>query len=318
MKIKQIAILGGTGFVGRELSASLVQHGYRVRILTRHPHRHKELASREIALAEADVHDAAQLRTGLQGVDAVVNLVGIRNERASNGSGFQHVHVELPRTLVAACTSLGIGRVLHMSALKAGDPSAKSHYLRTKGEGEAVIHAARESGLSVTTFRPSVIFGPGDSFINQFAFLLRMFPVLPLPCSEALLAPIYVRDVVTVLLSALSDSTSDDKCYDLCGPTIYTLQELVEYIARVLNVQRIVYPLSPALSQWQARVLGKIPGKPLSLDNYWSLQIASTCPEDYVLPFGIQAMPLEAVVPFYLGNQNQRARYQQFRAQVRY
>ncbi|CAK0748688.1 Epimerase [Gammaproteobacteria bacterium] len=316
MKVKKVCILGGTGFVGRRLALSLSLDGYRVRVLSRHPQRHRDLESRDVEVLEANVHDEAQLRDQFVGVDAVINLVGILNERGVDGRGFRRVHVDLPRTVVAACKAAGVGRLLHMSALKAGDPAAMSHYLRTKGEGEDLVHAAAGDDLAVTSFRPSVIFGQNDGFLNRFASLLRIAPIMPLACSESRFAPIYVGDVVAAFCAALKDPTSHGGRYDLCGPKIYTLRQIVDYAAKLLRLPRLVIPLSATLSRLQAQVLEQLPGKLLSMDNYLSLQLDSTCTLDHKLPFAISPTPLEAIAPYYIGNRSQRSRYDQLRSQA--
>jgi len=314
MKIKQVGILGGTGFVGRYLASALVRRGQRVRVLSRHPQRHRDLVSREVAVLETDIHNPQQLRERLQGVDAVFNLVGIHNE--SGSSGFVRAHVEVPKSLVSACSDLGIGRILHMSALHAGDVGVKSNYMRTKGEGEALAHEANSQGIAVSSFQPSVIFGHKDSFLNRFATLLRLSPVLPLACPNAKMAPIYIEDVVNAMVSALENPSSHGQRYPLCGPKVYTLLEIVEYIAQVLSLSRIILPLSSGLSRLEGEIMEWIPGKPFSVDNYLSLQVDSTCAPGVRLPFGIQATPLEVIAPYALGKQPLRNRYPTFREQA--
>jgi len=317
MKIEKIAIVGGTGFVGRHLARGLAAHGCQLRILSRYPHRHRDLVTREIDVRAADVNDDGQLRTHFTGMDAVVYLPGILNESGSDGrNSFRHVHVELPRQVAAACQAVGVPRLLHMSALHAGDPEAQSYYLRTKGVGEDAIHSAASDTLAVTSFRPSVIFGPGNNFLNQFAGLLRIAPIFPLPCSDAKLSPIYIGDVTQVFIQALDDPDSFGQRYNLCGPRVYTLRAIIEYIVRLLELKRIILPLEPKYAQLHAKIMEKIPGKPFSMDNYLSLQTASICPAEYVFPFGITPTPMEAIAPYYIGNQGQRRRYTQFRVQA--
>ena len=314
MKIKNVCILGGTGFVGQQLVASLKAKGYQPRVLTRHVHRHRPLWLAGAELLETDIFDEWQLRERFAGMDAVINLVGILNERGHDGSGFQHAHVDLPRTVAAACKRQGIQRLLHMSALRAGDPHASSHYLRTKGEGEEVAHSA--DGLVVTSFRPSVIFGPKDSFLNKFATLLRLFPVLPLACPTARFAPVYVGDVVKAFVTALEDPASHGQRYNLCGPDSYSLRQLVEYTARLIGVRPRIIPLDDRWSQRQAKLFERIPGKPLSWDNYLSLQLDSVCPFGSEFPFGIQPTPVDAIAPRYLKSQGYLDRYTDFRARA--
>jgi NADH dehydrogenase len=311
-----ICLLGGTGFVGHHLAALLSEHRYAVRIPTRRSERHRELRVLPgVEVLPADVHDPDDLRRVLRGCAAVVNLVGILNE--GRRGDFQRVHVELPAKVVQACTDVGVRRLVHMSALNAGSPTGRSRYLKTKGEGEALVHAAR--GLHVTSFRPSVIFGPDDHFFNRFGRLLKWSPfVMPLPCANARFAPVFVGNVAEAMMTALQDDHTVGRHYDLCGPRVYTLKTLVRYIAGVLNLHRRVIDLGDALSRLQARIGGLIPGKPFSYDNYLSMQTDAVCGGSFPEIFGIAPTAVEAVVPLYLGKQNQRQRLADARVQARH
>src|SRR5512147_1393144 len=167
MEITTVAVLGGAGFIGRHVCEALAADGYRVRVAARDRERAKEqlILLPTVEVAAVGVHDPAQLSAFVRGADAVINLVGVLHD-ARGERGFQTAHVELARKVVAACRENGIRRLLHMSALAAAAPSA---YLRSKGEAEAIV---RDSGLGWTLFRPSVVFGRDDSFLNLFARLL--------------------------------------------------------------------------------------------------------------------------------------------------
>ena len=310
-----ICIIGGSGFVGHHLAAKLSVAGWQLRIPTRRPERHRDLGVLpDVQLIEADIHDAKTLRDLFSGCTAVINLVGILNEKGHKGRGFRHAHVELTEKLLAACSTQGVPRLLHMSALNADAREAKSHYLRTKGEAENLVHAAATQGLHVTSFRPSVIFGPGDSFFNRFGALLKSIPLaFPLACPEALFAPVYVGDVAAAFVTALATPATVGQRYVLCGPTRYTLRQLVEYTARTLGLHRHIIGLSPALSSLQSRVFEYVPGKPFSRDNYWSLQKHSVCNAPFPAVFGITPSSIEAIVPSYLANHTQRSQYDEFR-----
>jgi NADH dehydrogenase len=302
MKTMRIAVLGGTGFVGHSLCARLAEAGHDVRILTRRRERHRDLLVLPTAqVVEADVHNPAVLRRELQGQDAVVNLVGILNEPGRAGQGFERAHVELPAMVVQACREAAVPRLLHMSALPAS-PTGPSDYLRSKGRGEQLVHVAGSGALHVTSFRPSVIFGPRDSFTNRFAALLRRVPwVFPLACPDALLQPVYVEDVVHALVAALDRHETFGQRYNLCGPQAYRLQEIVAYLARVTGLRRRILPLGRGLSYLQAALLQFAPGKPFTPDNYRSLSVASTCPAGFPPVFGITPARFEDIVPGYLG-----------------
>jgi len=317
---RHICILGGTGFVGQHLINHLVREGHSIRVLARRREEHRELlVMPTVEVFDADVHDESILNRFFADQDAVINLVGILNERHDNGKGFYHAHVELADKVIRACRKQGIQRLLHMSALNADPATGSSYYLRSKGEAEHRVHAAPE--LNVTSFRPSVIFGPEDSFINRFASLLKLTPwVFPLACPDARFAPVYVGDVASAFTRSLNDPTTYGQRYNLCGPHEYTLRQIVGRIADTLGIKRRIIPLGRISSALQANLLEYAPGKPFSRDNYRSLQMDSTCPEgDRVLRevFGIEPAALEAVMPQYLLHKTYRDRYQIFRGMAR-
>lgn len=299
MSLRKICILGGTGFIGRSIVLRLVDAGHEVRVITRNRERHRDLlVLPTLQLIEADVHNRAVLVRELRGVDTVINLVGILNERGHRGRGFERAHVELPRKVVDACIQVGVKRLLHMCALNAS-LDAPSLYLRTKARGEDLVHQA--PGLEVTSFRPSVIFGPRDSFTNRFAHLLRLSPMIfPLACPEARFQPIYVEDVARAYVWSLDHRQSMGQRYDLCGPAVYTLYEVVSYIAQLIGVRRKIIRLNNTVSWLQAATLEYFPGKPFSLDNFRSLQRDAVCTQAFPSAFGFSPTRMESVVPTYL------------------
>jgi NADH dehydrogenase len=308
MEITTVCVLGGSGFIGRHVCHALAAAGYRIRVATHDRERAKEqlILLPTVDVAVANIHDPAQLEAFVRGADAVINLVGVLHDGRGNRS-FQSAHVELARKVVAACRSRGIGRLLHMSAL-ASARDAPSRYLRTKGEAEAIV---RESGLAWTLYRPSVVFGPGDSFLNLFATLLRFSPVVALACPGARFQPVFVEDVAAAFVKGLADLGSFGKSYDLCGPRVYTLRELVEYVGKVTGRRRPVVGLNNALSYCQALAMELLPVKLMTRDNYYSMKVDNVCGCGF--PFGIAPAALEAVAPSYLGRRTPRARYQEFR-----
>ncbi|OOZ38423.1 epimerase [Solemya pervernicosa gill symbiont] len=314
MKPSTICIVGGTGFVGSHLAARLAASGYQLRLLTRHPQRHRDLSLLPgVSLHQADVFDDAALAEHFEGCDAVISLVGILNEKGRDGSGFRRAHVELPRKIVEVCRKVGIKRLIHMSALNAATISP-SFYLRTKGEGEKVIIAAGRNGMAVTRICPSVIFGPDDSFLNRFTALLRLSPIaFPLACAEARFAPVYVGDVVEAFAVCLDDPTTIGERYELCGPESYTLKELVEYAAESAGLKRLIIGLPDALSKLQASILEWLPGKPFSRDNYNSLQIDSICKQDGLAALGVSPTRLKSFRPGANYQKSDRARYDDHR-----
>lgn len=308
----RILILGGSGFVGRHIVARLVARGDLVVVPTRRRERARHLIMLPtVDVVQADIHDPAALARLAAGCDAVINLVGCLQSAngAPYGPDFAAAHVELPKKIVAACLAAKVPRLVHMSALKTA-ADAPSQYLRSKADGEAAIVAARAQ-LASTILRPSVVFGPEDRFLNLFAELQRFLPVVFLGCPDARFQPVYVGDVAEAFVRCLDEGESHGKAYDLVGPTVYTLRELVEYAGRVSGHPRPIVGLGERFSYLQAWFMEYAPGKLMSRDNYHSMKLANV--SDAKLPFGIQATPLEAVAPIYLKGMSPRSRYSEFR-----
>jgi NADH dehydrogenase len=315
-RIQQVCILGGGGFVGRTLVQQLADSGRQVTVLSRRPERRRHLLTTPgVKLVKANVHQPAELEKYFAGMDAVINLIGILNE--FRYQRFRDVHVKLPGDIMRACWKAGVPRLMHMSALNADAGTGMSEYLRTKGEAEQLLHVDSGDDLQVTRFRPSVIFGPHDQFFNRFAALLKFSPgIFLLAAGKAKLSPVYVGDVARAFVRTLEDKSSYDQRYDLCGPREYTLEELVNYTAKLVGLNRQVISLGNRLSMLQAFFLGMAPGKPFTLDNYHSLQTTGGCKNDGLSRLGIHKTPLEAVVPSYLCHRHERARYDGFRRQA--
>ena len=309
MNPKTVCILGGTGFVGGHILNRLEAAGHSARVLTRSLRHAAHLAVFPgVEVIEAEVFEPLQLKRHFAGCDAVVNLVGILHEQWPGA--FKAVHADLPRKLAEACAAAGVPRLLHMSALHA-DPAAPSAYLRSKGEGQAaVLEPGR--GVNATVFRPSVIFGPGDSFLNLFARLLKLAPLLPLGSPEAKFQPVYVHDVAQAFVASLENAASYGQAYDLCGPKTYTLRQLVELAGRLTGHPRRIVGLGPRLSYLQAWAMEWKPGKKiLTRDNVLSMRVDSVCACEFPALFGIKPSSLEAVAPAYLSEID---RLREFRA----
>ncbi|MBS4098047.1 MAG: complex I NDUFA9 subunit family protein [Sulfuricella sp.] len=299
MEIRSVCILGGSGFVGSHLVNQLYKEGYALRVLTRNAHKCRDLGVMpEVEVHEANIHDPAHLAHEFAGMDAVVNLVGILHER--NRGDFERAHVELPRKVVAACRAAGVKRLLHMSALGAS-PEGLSNYQKSKGRGETLVREADGPDLRVTIFRPSVIFGCGDSFLNLFGKLLQWAPIFPLGSPNARLQPVSVVDVARAYAVSLANPATDGQTYELCGPRVYTLQQLVEHVRTVLGYRRLVVPLGDLASYLQAWAMEFAPVKMLTRDNYYSLQSDNVCACPFPAIFGFAPMPLEVEAPFCLG-----------------
>jgi len=297
MSKSKVTLLGGTGFVGTQLSCRLAALFDEVVLLSRHSQRSRSLRILpNVHVTEVDVHDSKALKNALSDSDCVINLVGVLNSMGkSSNNSFHGAHAELTKNVVDACESLGIQRYLHMSSLNADAKNGSSEYLRTKGEAEEIVKGSKT--LSWTIFQPSVIFGEQDSFFNRFAGLLNSLPVFPLACPDSRMAPVYVGDVVDAMVASLNDSTLQKKQIKLCGPKDYSLQELVEFTAATAGLNRKIIRLPDGLAKLQARIMEWDPGKPFSTDNYLSLQTDSVCGDGCQL----QSTSIDAIVPTYIG-----------------
>jgi len=295
-----VCVLGGTGFVGTELVTRLARDGHWVRVPTRTMGNNDPLRVLDtVRLIRADVHDPRILARLFSGVDVVVNLIGILNQHGR--STLKSVHVDLAGKVVAAARTAGVKRLLHMSSVGADAKAAPSKYLRTKGEAEARVRASA-APLGWTIFRPSVIFGDGDSLTNRFARLLRLSGgFLPLARARARFAPVSVEDVAEAFRRAAYNRATIGQTYELCGPQVLTLEEVVRITAEVAGLRCSIVRLPDFVSFVQATVMNLLPGKPFSLDNYRSLKIDAVCSEDGCARLGIKPQPMLAVLPTYLG-----------------
>lgn len=305
----RILVVGGTGFIGRHLVAKLVADGHVVIIPTRrYVHGRDLLPLPTVILVEANVHEDGALNRLVQGCDAVINLVGILHGRRGQpyGPDFKRAHVDLPARLAQACVRHGVRQFLHVSALGA-HAQAPSGYLRSKAAGEQAILDAYEqrngtqghSGYAI--FRPSVVFGPDDQFMNLFARLAHMLPVIFLAGAHSRLQPVYVGDVVKALVSVTYADHAPNRSYALVGPQVYTLAQLVSLAARWSGSPRWVVPVPNALGYAQALLLECLPGEPLmSRDNLDSLKVDNVSNEPLPPELGVIPTPLEAVAPRYL------------------
>ena len=309
MRIDKVCMIGGSGFVGSAIADQLAAAGKQVLVLTRsRPKAMPLTVLPTIEIAVADVHDAAALARAFEGMDAVVNLCGILHETPRQS--FEACHVELPRKVAEAARARGVRHLLHMSALGAS-PEGPSEYLRSKGRGEAALREAAGT-LPFTIFRPSIVFGEGDRFLNLFALLSRM-PVLPLAGAEARFQPVWVEDVARCFVAALGDPGTFGQTYELAGPRVYTLAELVRLAAETAGRKARIVPLPGPLAALQAFTFEHLPGKLMTRDNLRSMSVDNVSASDFPAIFGFRPSPLEAVVPSYLAPTGARARYSRYR-----
>ena len=309
----RVCLLGGTGFVGSRLAARLLRDGHSVTVLSRDPERHKGLRVMPgVAIERCDVYAEAALADQLRGHDVVINLVGILNERGFAGRGFRRAHTQLTATAIDAARAAGVRRFLQVSSLGAAE-DAPSHYLRSKGAAERRVRE-RAGSMEWTIYRPSVIFGPGDSFLNRFAALLAALPgVFPLAMPDAKLQPVHVDDVVEALRRGVDGSAPSGATLDLGGPRVVTLREVVRFVAACTGRRRLILGLPRSVSRLQALLMDFVPGRPFSSDNYRSLTIDSVCAEDGFTRLGLRPRSMEGAAPAFLGARESNARRSRWR-----
>lgn len=310
MLSRTICLLGGTGFVGHHLASRLTRAGYYVVVPSRNRERQRSLqVLPKVDVLDANIHDEETLDALFVGCHAVINLVGILNE--NKRGDFNRAHVELVEKITNACRRSGVTRLLHMSALNADAEQGSSQYLRSKGAGERLAHAAAD--LQVTSFRPSVMFGEDDHFFNRFAGMLRKLPLMPLTCPDSRMAPVYVGDVAEAFVKALDDKATHGQAYELCGPEVATLKQIVDYTNRITGLRRPVIPLGKGMSAFMGRVMQHLPFKPFTYDNFLSLQTPAVCSGPFPARFGITPKTVESIVPQYIGRGDIRGRYDTMR-----
>jgi uncharacterized protein YbjT (DUF2867 family) len=316
MRPQSIVVLGGTGFLGTRLVARLIKDGHRVTVLSRDREQHKHLLVLPgLTLEYCDVYQEAQLSERFRGKDVVINLVGILNERGFSGLGFRRAHTELTQGVLQAARSAGVTRLLQVSALKAA-VDAPSYYLRSKGDAEQRIREG-SAALDWTIFQPSVMFGPSDSFLNRFAGLLAVSPwFFPLAKPNARFQPVFVDDVIEAMLRCLHGGACSRKTYELGGPQVYSLREIVGLVAKLTGHRRWIVGLPDFAARIQALVMDFVPGRPFSSDNYRSLTIDSVCTEDGFAKLGIRPQSMVASARQYLGALEDNARLSHNRARA--
>ena len=280
-----ILLIGGNGFVGRVIAAQLQLAGYSVLIPTGHLAAARELRMLpKVHVEDADIHDFDELQSLCGRIDkngAVINLVGVLHDKPAQpyGKAFKAAHVDLPKNIITAMQLHGLKRYLHMSALGA-DSNGPSMYQRSKGDGEAAVKA---SNLDWTIFRPSVIFGAQDQFINLFSKLTKLFPAMPLANHQAKFQPVSVDDVASAFVKSLSMPQTIHQSYDLVGPTVYTMKEIVEFAARRAKTSCAIIPVPAFVGYLQALAFEFMPGPTLmSRDNIASMQLPNTLPANGV------------------------------------
>jgi uncharacterized protein YbjT (DUF2867 family) len=293
-----ILILGGSGFVGRAICNKLVADDHTVTVPTRKRDNARELfALPTLTVEEADIHDFNVLRRLTKGKHAVINLVGILNEKKVGG--FEKAHVTLTNNIIDACKTNKVSRYVHMSALGAA-PDAPSIYLQTKARAEELV---RKSGLNATIFAPSVVFGQGDSFLNKFAQLVKLLPPfapMVLPGAAARFQPVWVGDVARAFASSVTLPETYGQRIELAGPTVYTLKELVAHVMHLTNNRHMIVGLPGFATSALASILQFVPTQPLTPDNVKSMRVDNVSTAAWPTFVGSRAS-LESITPSYLG-----------------
>ena len=297
--MKRVLLLGGSGFVGRHVCAALARAGHAVTVATRRYRHAQEVQTwPTVTVLEADVFDDAQLDAMVRGHDVVVNLIAVLH---GNEARFEQLHVKLPQRIADSCNRTGVKQLVHISALGA-DPQGPSMYQRSKGRGEQVLHhIAALADLKLTLVRPSVIFGADDQFINLFAKLQKLAPIMPLAGASARFQPVWVQDVAQAVARIVQDVRLQGRTYELGGPDVLTLADLVRHAGRWVGCERPVLPMPVAVGWLQAALMELAPGEPLmSRDNLASMQVDNVltgqCPGLDALGLG-QGMGLDGVFP---------------------
>jgi NADH dehydrogenase len=315
-----IAVLGGSGFIGQALCAHLARQSLgtarTLRVITRSREKAKSLWSLPgVEILEADVQQEAALADALEGVSAVVNLVGVLQSRSGRpwGPEFDESHVRLASRLARCMTRQGVRRLIHISALGASD-QAPSMYLRSKAAGEAALRGTLN--LELTILRPSVVFGPGDQFLNLFAKMQAVLPLVPLASAPANFQPFYVGDLVRIITRCLQSAETRGKVYECVGPEVLSLYEIVHWAGFYSGHPRPIFPLPDGLAWLQALIMEHLPGRPLlSRDNLASASVPNIGQGPMSAELGITSpVSLHAIAPAMLGGQTPRGRLMARRA----
>ncbi len=297
---KVATVFGGAGFIGRYVVQRLARQGWQIRVAGANPAgvRAVQTSGRvgQIVALRADVTDEAAVARAVAGASLVVNLVGILAEKQSGG--FHAIQAEGAGRVARLAAAAGAERLVHISAIGA-DPASESQYARSKGEGEAAVLAAFPGA---TILRPSILFGAEDHFFNMFAGMARLLPVMPVLCGDTRFQPVWVGDVADAVLAAATQDAVAGRVFELGGPRVISFRDILRYILEVTGRQRWLFEVPLGLARWQARVAEKLPGKPFTQDQLLLLQKDNVvAPGALTLEaLGIEARPIEAVVPGYL------------------
>jgi uncharacterized protein YbjT (DUF2867 family) len=300
-----VTLFGGGGFLGRYVAQALLRQGVRVRLAGRDPKRaffvKTQAALGQVQFAAVDVAKPETVARAVAGADAVVNLVGVL------AGDFEKLHVEGARTVAKAAAEAGVKALVHVSAIGA-DPRSPSAYGRSKGEGETAVKAAFPAA---TIIRPSIVFGPEDDFVNRFAQLIQLLPIVPVIGPTTRFQPVYVADVAQAIAAATFDPQAfGGRTYEIGGPEVITMADLNRRIAAMIGRTPTFLDLPDGLSGMIAR-LGFLPGAPITMDQWTMLQRDNVVSEDAatIAAFGIQPAPIGSVAPSWLVRYRKAGRF---------
>jgi uncharacterized protein YbjT (DUF2867 family) len=297
-----VSVFGGTGFLGRRLVRRLAAEGATLRIAVRSPDRARSVLRAadldRVTVLRADVRERASVAAAVAGADAVVNAVSAYVEKA--GASFESVHEQGAKTLAQEAAAAGVARLVLVSGIGA-DPQSRSPYIRARGRGELVV---REAFPGATIVRPGAMFGPGDALFGRLEDIVRLLPVVPLIGGGATrLQPVYVEDVAEAIVRMLAEPGTAGETYELAGPGLYTLRELVSFALRLIGKRRLLVPVPFAAAAMQARLFELLPRPPLSTSQVDLLRADNLA--SGVLPgfpqLDIRPKPIEDIVPGYIG-----------------
>lgn len=298
MNYQNIVVLGGTGFIGKQIVLKLINLGKNVKVITRQLPTQQLTYASQAEYVKCDVYNEQQLIQCLDGTDAVINLIGILNSDndAPYGKAFAKTHVALPALIISICKKLSIKRLLHMSALNAS-LSAPSMYLRSRAEGERLVRQAQLNNQLLTTiYRPSIVYGPNDHLLNTFSKLQTYLPIIPLACAHARFQPIHVNDVAQAFINTLDKPQAIGKIYELGGPTVYTLKEIMSLVGQAKGRSRMIISLPQQVAYYQAMIFEKLPGQLITRDNLKSMSVDSTLSKTLDSELNISPVILDDVI----------------------
>ena len=304
--IKKHAVLfGGAGFIGSELVGALCGDNWNVTVVTKRPHRHRNLlVIPSLRMVEPGELSDEKIGSLISESDTVVNLIGILNQ--SRKETFQELHTHLPERIARICLQNGARRLIHLSAFGAA-VEAPSEYLKSRGLAEQALQTIMQQGLDCTIIRPSIVFGSGDSFSQLFRQLLTLTPIVfPLVAPNARIQPVYVKDLIGCIVHAIKVEPAQCDSYDVVGPQTYTLRDAIELIDQLSGMRHRIIGLSPMVSRLMAALMQFAPGKPLTPDNLRSLHASNEAREDTPAPYGIQSTRFESVAGTWLNRQSNR------------